>query len=143
MRRKNQSEIALSFLQARRCERLLSANQDVIGLYPILPDDTCCFLAVDFDDGAWQENVSAVRSVCDEWEIPCAVERSWCGEGAHLWIFFEDAIPCASARKQGSALLPTAMEREGKLKLDAYDRMFPCQDTLPNGGFGNLIALPL
>ena len=118
-------------------------GQDVIGLYPILADDTCYFLAIDFDDGAWQENVSAVRSVCGEWGIPCRVERSRSGEGAHLWVFFENAIPCATARKLGSALLTAAMEREGKLKLDAYDRMFPCQDTLPNGGFGNLIALPL
>ena len=118
-------------------------GQDVIGLYPILADDTCYFLAIDFDDGAWQENVSAVRCVCSEWGIPCGVERSRSGEGAHLWVFFEDAIPCATARKLGSALLTAAMEREGKLKLDAYDRMFPCQNTLPNGGFGNLIALPL
>lgn len=118
-------------------------GQAVIGLYPLLADDTCYFLAIDFDDGAWQENVTAVRSVCGEWGIPCGVERSRSGEGAHLWVFFEDAIPCATARKLGSALLTAAIEREGKLKLDAYDRMFPCQDTLPNGGFGNLIALPL
>ena len=118
-------------------------GEDVIGVYPILTDDTCYFLAIDFDDGAWRENVAAVRSICDEWEIPYAVERSRSGEGPHLWVFFEDAIPCATARKLGSALLTAAMEREGKLKLDAYDRMFPCQDTLPNGGFGNLIALPL
>lgn len=118
-------------------------GEDVIGLYPILPDDTCYFLASDFDDGDWQENVAAVRNVCSEWEIPCAVERSRSGEGAHLWTFFTDAVPCTDARKLGSALLTAAMEQEGKLKLDAYDRMFPCQDTLPSGGFGNLIALPL
>ncbi|MEF2838620.1 MAG: DEAD/DEAH box helicase family protein [Oscillospiraceae bacterium] len=118
-------------------------GQDVVGVYPILPDDTCFFLAIDFDDDGWQENVSAVRKVCADWAIPCGVERSRSGEGAHLWVFFEDTIPCATARKLGSALLTAAMEREGKLKLDAYDRMFPCQDTLPTGGFGNLIALPL
>lgn len=116
---------------------------DVIGLYPILSDDTCCFLAIDFDDGTWRENVAAVRSVCTDWNIPCGVERSRSGEGAHLWIFFEEPIPCVTARKLGSALLTEAMEQEGKLKLDSYDRMFPNQDTLPNGGFGNLIALPL
>lgn len=118
-------------------------GQDVVGVYPILPDDTCCFLAVDFDDDGWQENVSAVRKVCSDWAIPCGVERSRSGEGAHLWVFFEEAISCTTARKLGSTLLTASMEREGKLKLDAYDRMFPCQDTLPNGGFGNLIALPL
>ena len=118
-------------------------GRDVVGLYPILPDDTCCFLAIDFDDGAWQENVNAVRNVCNEWGIPCAVERSRSGEGAHLWIFFSEPLPCSTARKLGSALLTAAMEREGSLKLDAYDRMFPCHDTLPSGGFGNLIALPL
>lgn len=118
-------------------------GRDVVGLYPILPDDTCCFLAIDFDDGAWQENVNAVRNICNEWEIPCAVERSRSGEGSHLWIFFSKPLPCSTARKLGSALLTVAMEREGTLRLDAYDRMFPCQDTLPSGGFGNLIALPL
>lgn len=118
-------------------------GEDVIGIYPILPDDTCYFLAIDFDDVAWQSNVAAVRIVCTDWGIPCSIERSRSGEGAHLWIFFSDAVPCSNARKLGSALLTAAMEREGKLKLDAYDRMFPCQDTLPNGGFGNLIALPL
>ncbi len=118
-------------------------GRDVVGLYPILSDDTCCFLAIDFDDGAWQENVSAVRKVCAEWGVPCAVERSRSGEGAHLWIFFSASLPCSTARKLGSTLLTAAMEQEGSLKLDAYDRMFPCQDMLPNGGFGNLIALPL
>lgn len=117
--------------------------RDVVGIYPILNDDTCSFLAIDFDDGNWQENVSAVRNVCRAWNIPCSVERSRSGEGAHLWVFFSEAIACSIARKLGSCLLTAAMEQGGKLKLDSYDRMFPCQDTLPNGGFGNLIALPL
>lgn len=118
-------------------------GRDVVGLYPILPDDTCYFLAIDFDDGDWQDNVSEVRSICTGWNIPCAVERSRSGEGAHLWIFFSESTPCSTARKLGTALLTAAMENSGKLKLDSYDRMFPNQDTLPKGGFGNLIALPL
>lgn len=118
-------------------------GRDVVGLYPILPDDTCYFLAVDFDDGDWQDNVSEVRNICTSWNVPCAVERSRSGEGAHLWIFFSEPIACSTARKLGTALLTAAMENSGKLKLDSYDRMFPNQDTLPKGGFGNLIALPL
>ncbi len=118
-------------------------GRDVVGLYPIQIDDTCYFLAIDFDDGDWQNNVREVRNICTGWNIPCAVERSRSGEGAHLWIFFSDPIPCRTARRLGTALLTAAMENTGKLKLDSYDRMFPNQDTLPKGGFGNLIALPL
>lgn len=118
-------------------------GRDVVGIFPILPGDSCCFLALDFDDEGWRENVSAVRKACGEWDIPCAVERSRSGDGAHLWIFFEDAVPCADARRLGTALLTSVMEKGGELKLKAYDRMFPNQDTLPKGGFGNLIALPL
>lgn len=118
-------------------------GRDVVGLYPILPDDTCYFLAIDFDDGNWQDNVSEVRNICTCWNVPCAVERSRSGEGAHLWIFFSEPVSCGTARKLGTALLTAAMENSGKLKLDSYDRMFPNQDTLPKGGFGNLIALPL
>ena len=118
-------------------------GRDVIGVYPILPDDTCHFLALDFDDEGWQENVIQVRSVCAHWELPCAVERSRSGQGAHLWLFFSEPVPCAEARRLGTALLTAAMETGGTLKLTSYDRMFPNQDTLPKGGFGNLIALPL
>ena len=118
-------------------------GRDVIGVYPILPDDTCWFLALDFDDEGWQENVTQVRRICEGWELPCAVERSRSGAGAHLWLFFSEPVSCAEARRLGSALLTAAMESGGTLKLASYDRMFPNQDTLPKGGFGNLIALPL
>lgn len=118
-------------------------GRDVVGIYPILPDDTCRFLALDFDDEGWQENVALVRSVCERWELPCAVERSRSGAGAHLWLFFSEPVPCTDARRLGTAILTAAMEAGGTLKLSAYDRMFPNQDTLPKGGFGNLISLPL
>ncbi len=118
-------------------------GRDVIGVYPILPDDTCRFLALDFDDEGWQENVALVRSICDRWKLPCAVERSRSGAGAHLWMIFSEPVPCAETRRLGTALLTAAMEAGGTLKLTSYDRMFPNQDTLPKGGFGNLIALPL
>lgn len=118
-------------------------GRDVAGLYPMLPDETCCLLALDFDDEGWWESVSAVRMVCEAQGLPCAVERSHSGEGAHLWLFFDRPVPCAMARKLGSGLLTAAMERCSAVTFDSYDRMFPSQDTLPSGGFGNLIALPL
>ena len=118
-------------------------GRDVIGVYPILPEDTCCFLALDFDDGNWQESVRKLRELCGKWEIPCGVERSRSGAGGHLWLFFSEPVPCAEARRLGTTLLTAAMEQGTGLKLTAYDRMFPNQDTLPKGGFGNLIALPL
>ena len=117
--------------------------QDVVGIYPILQDDKCWFLAIDFDDGDWQSNVSQVRSISESWDIPCYVERSRSGQGAHIWFFFEEPILCYDARRIGTALLTAAMEKGGTLSLSSYDRMFPNQDSLPKGGFGNLIALPL
>ncbi len=117
--------------------------RDVVGLYPMLPDETTKFLAIDFDEESWQEDVTAVRKICREYNIPVSVERSRSGNGAHMWFFFDEAIPAATARKFGSGLLTKAMESRHEIKLDSYDRMFPNQDTMPKGGFGNLIALPL
>ena len=115
----------------------------VAGVYPMLLDETCLFLAADFDKENWQEDVAAVRDTCRELEIPVAVERSRSGNGAHLWVFFEEAIPAILARKLGAYLLTATMERRPDIGLDSYDRFFPNQDTLPKGGLGNLIALPL
>ena len=113
------------------------------GIYPLLEDETCYFLAIDFDKGNWQKNIITFRGTCEEWGISCEVERSRSGNGAHVWFFFETAIPSALARKFGSALLTYTMTKNHQLGLDSYDRLFPNQDTLPRGGFGNLIALPL
>jgi hypothetical protein len=116
---------------------------DVIGIYPLTADECCYFLAIDFDDGNWREDVSALRMACAEIGLTAHVERSRSGEGAHVWFFFEDKISAATARKFGSALLTYAMNRRHEITFKSYDRLFPNQDTMPNGGFGNLIALPL
>ena len=115
----------------------------VMGLYPMLRDETCHFLAVDFDRDTWREDAEAFMGTCRRLDVPAALERSRSGNGGHLWLFFDEAIPAALARKLGSYLLTETMERRPDLGLRSYDRLFPNQDTLPKGGFGNLIALPL
>ena len=113
------------------------------GIYPLITDETCRFLAVDFDDNDWQEDISAVFNLCKSKSIPAYMERSRSGNGGHLWIFFCENIPAALARKLGSCLLTSAMNERHEIKFSSYDRLFPNQDTMPKGGFGNLIALPL
>ncbi len=115
----------------------------VIGLYPMLLDDCCYFLAVDFDRDCWQEDALAFVATCKQVKIPCALERSRSGSGAHVWLFFSEALPAIKARQLGSYLLTHTMEQHPGIGLRSYDRLFPNQDTLPKGGFGNLIALPL
>jgi superfamily II DNA or RNA helicase len=113
------------------------------GVYPLLTDETCWFLAADFDKTTWQDDVRAFLQTCIEWNIPAALERSRSGRGGHVWIFFDAPLPAGLARKLGAAILTRTMERRHQLGLDSYDRFFPSQDTMPKGGFGNLIALPL
>ncbi|WP_445946340.1 TOTE conflict system archaeo-eukaryotic primase domain-containing protein [Shewanella sp.] len=119
------------------------AGQQVAGLYPLMQDNTCYFLAADFDKGQWQEEVKAMSKACHSFEIPHAIEISRSGNGAHLWIFFNEKVPAKEARFLGFGLLDKAMEVYPNLSFDSYDRLFPNQDILPEGGFGNLIALPL
>ncbi len=113
------------------------------GVYPLLLDDKCHFLAIDFDDADWREDARAVLQTCNENALPAALEISRSGEGAHLWLFFSKATPARDARRLGTALISATCARTRQLKLDSYDRLFPNQDTMPKGGFGNLIALPL
>ena len=115
----------------------------VMGVYPMLQDETCFFLAADFDKTHWQEDVGAFLETCRRMNLPAALERSRSGNGGHVWLFFAEAIPAALARRLGSHILTETMERRPDIGLDSYDRFFPNQDTLPQGGFGNLIALPL
>lgn len=115
----------------------------VAGIYPLLPDETCWFLTIDFDKSGWREDAAACLETSRSLNLPAALERSRSGSGAHLWFFFEEPIPAALARRLGSHVLTETMERRPQLGLDSYDRLFPNQDTMPQGGFGNLIALPL
>jgi len=130
---------------------------DVIGIYPMLPDNTCRFIVFDFDnhakgaeaddfantDDAYREEVNAVRQICKANGIAALTERSRSGRGAHIWIFFEKAIPASLARRFGNALLEKGMERISVHSFTFFDRMIPMQDHLPVDGIGNLIALPL
>lgn len=115
----------------------------VVGIYPMFPDETCCFLAMDFDKADWQNDIAVLRNVCIEFNIPVAVERSRSGKGGHVWFFFENWVSAALARKFGTALLTCSMSRRHEIRFKSYDRLFPSQDTMPRGGLGNLIALPL
>lgn len=114
-----------------------------VGVYPLLADDRCHFLAVDFDEDTWREDAQAVMQTCRLNDLPAALEISRSGNGAHLWLFFATPVPARDARRLGAALISATCARSRQLKLTSYDRLFPSQDTMPKGGFGNLIALPL
>lgn len=129
-------------LDERAIEEHLRGNV-VIGVYPMYPDETCCFLAIDFDEAGWQQDVAVLRNSCMEFDVPVAIERSRSGNGAHVWFFFEKPIAAALARKFGTALLSYSMNKRHELSFRSYDRLFPNQDTMSKGGLGNLIALPL
>jgi superfamily II DNA or RNA helicase len=122
-------------------------NEDrpvTVGIYPMLLDETCWFLAVDFDKKSWQEDTAAFLQICHSFHIPAALERSRSGNGGHVWIFFAEALPARTARMLGSALLTLTLDMRHQIGLDSYDRLFPNQDTLPKEKkLGNLIALPL
>ena len=118
-------------------------GRHVAGVYPLLADETCWFLAADFDKAEWKNDVAAFRDACDDTGLPVAVERSRSGNGAHAWFFFDAPVSAAVARRMGCYLITQAMSRRHGLDMNSYDRLFPNQDTMPRGGFGNLIALPL
>jgi superfamily II DNA or RNA helicase len=118
-------------------------GRHVIGVYPLLEDETCWFLAVDFDKHSWQEDVTAFAETCRSSRIPVAIERSRSGNGAHAWFFFATPVSANVARRMGCFLITETMNRRHQLSMESYDRLFPNQDTMPRGGFGNLIALPL
>jgi superfamily II DNA or RNA helicase len=115
----------------------------IIGVYPLLRDERCHLLAIDFDKGSWADDVGAFAETTRAVGLPVAIERSRSGNGAHAWFFFESPVPATVARRLGCYLLTETMSRRPELSMESYDRLFPNQDTMPHGGFGNLIALPL
>ena len=119
------------------------AGEHTLGVYPLLEDDTCHFLAVDFDEAEWQQDALAFMQSCIELGVPAALEISRSGRGAHVWVFFDGRLSARDARRLGTAVISHTCARTRQLKLASYDRLFPNQDTMPKGGFGNLIALPL
>jgi hypothetical protein len=135
----NQAFIAVTDEEVARHLR----GEHVMGVYPLLPDETCWFLAADFDKRSWQEDVAPFVETCEAHGVPVAIERSRSGNGAHAWFFFSSPVPAATARKLGCFLITETMARRHQLPMESYDRLFPNQDTMPRGGFGNLIALPL
>jgi superfamily II DNA or RNA helicase len=119
------------------------AGEHTVGVYPLLEDDTCYFLAIDFDEAEWREDARAFVQSCSELGVPVALEISRSGKGAHAWVFFAGRVSARDARRLGTAIISHTCSRTRQLKLESYDRLFPNQDTMPKGGFGNLIALPL
>jgi hypothetical protein len=114
-----------------------------IGLYPLLTDNSCHFLVADFDGPAAMLDALAYAKAARASAVPAALEISQSGRGAHVWVFFTDAVAATVARAVGTALVHEAMVLRGSMDLRSYDRLFPNQDVLPEGGFGNLIAAPL
>jgi hypothetical protein len=118
-------------------------GRHVMGVYPLLEEETCWFLAVDFDKGEWKEDVTAFTETCRSIGVSVAIERSRSGNGAHAWFFFTAPVSANVARRMGCYLITETMSRRHEVAMTSYDRLFPNQDTMPRGGFGNLIALPL
>lgn len=133
-------EILLSHFRGRASGNPMDFT---VGIYPLMPDETCWFLVADFDKKSWKDDVAAFRDTARAKDVPVAVERSRSGNGARAWIFFSEAVSAGDARRLGALLVTATMDRCPDIGFDSYDRFFPSQDTMPAGGFGNLIALPL
>ena len=119
------------------------AGEHTVGVYPLLEDDSCCFVAVDLDEADWREDARAFMGSCEALGVPAALEISRSGCGAHAWVFFAERVSARDARRLGTAIISHTCAHTRQLKLNSYDRLFPNQDIIPKGGFGNLIALPL
>lgn len=126
-----------------RDQRSDGQNSFVAGVYPLLKDETCWFLVADFDKESWADDARAMVKTCRSKGISVALERSRSGNGGHVWIFFSEPIAARAARQLGAAIITETIEARPDIGFATYDRFLPSQDTMPIGGFGNLIALPL
>ena len=136
-------DVIESHLRGRDLSKPGRSEAFVAGVYVLMPDETCWLLAADFDKQSWQRDALTFMATCREKNVPAVLERSRSGHGAHAWIFFSEAVPAVEARRLGAHLITETMERYPDIGFESYDRLFPSQDTMPAGGFGNLIALPL
>jgi superfamily II DNA or RNA helicase len=136
-------DVVRKHLQGRDLAKPGRAEAFVAGVYALMPDETCWFLAADFDKQSWQHDALAFVATCRGKGVPAVLERSRSGNGAHVWIFFSEPVLASEARRLGAHLVTETMERWPDIGFESYDRFFPSQDTMPAGGFGNLIALPL
>jgi superfamily II DNA or RNA helicase len=136
-------EVVRSHLQGRDVANPTKLEPFIAGVYPLMTGETCWFLAADFDKQSWKRDALAFLATCRAKGVPAALERSRSGNGGHVWIFFSEPIPASEARKLGAHLVTETMDRCPDVGFESYDRFFPSQDTMPLGGFGNLIALPL
>jgi hypothetical protein len=136
-------DVVRKHLQGRDLAKPGRAEAFVAGVYALTADETCWFLAADFDKASWHHDVLAFVATCRAKGVPAVLERSRSGNGAHVWIFFSEPVPASEARRLGTHLVTETMERWPDIGFESYDRFFPSQDTMPAGGFGNLIALPL
>lgn len=114
-----------------------------IGIYPLVENNKCYFLCIDFDDDHFAEAALAFKIECDKHNIDTIMEKSQSGNGIHIWMFFENAVKAAKARLLGDYLLSEAMSNNKYISFKSYDRMFPSQDFVKDDKLGNLIALPL
>ena len=136
-------DVVRKHLQGRDLAKPGRVEPFVAGVYALMPDETCWFLAADFDKQSWQRDALAFLATCRKKGVPAVLERSRSGNGAHVWIFFSEPVPASEARRLGAHLVTETMEGWPDIGFESYDRFFPSQDTMPAGGFGNLIALPL
>ena len=122
--------------------RHLSDTDLFIGLYPLLPDAACWWLAADFDGSQAMLDAHAYVKAAASLGVPCGLEISQSGRGAHVWTFFTAPVSAADARAMGTACIHPAMGLRGSMPLASYDRLFPNQDTVPVGAVGGHEKLP-